>query len=263
MEETPYADRLALSVDSPTRVRLPYAACLANTGGALHGGAILSLCLGAAAAGGGAVAGFAASFLSPAREELTTATATVAAAGRRTRQLDVLAVGADERPVARVLATVVPDGDVRSTPSYAAPASIAVPGEGARDDHDVARRSPYTRFLGATGLCSAAGVGAMTIPVSGNRNGGGAIDAGAVAGALDTCAALASRSLEPAREPRSAATVTMALAFEPLPAADLSLRARVVVRHGSSFLSHVEATAAGDDAVVASGTVCYRFRYED
>ncbi len=273
-----YCERLDLrgifAESGRAEVALPPLATSKNTLGTIHGGALASAALAAAELAAwssqrsgenvatrleGRPTDLSIAYLMPAGTETLCVKAAVSARGRSVVHVAVDVVGGDGARVATAQVAyriAVPGERELMEPELAGSAvdrTIADEGESIR------RRSPYVRAMGARLLRSDASIAELAIPLAGNESASGRMHAGAVAGAADTAAAIASRVHLAVENPRKMGTTSMALAFTALAGADVTVAARLLGRESEAFSARIEAASAADGGVVAHGVVSYRF----
>jgi len=240
-----------------------------NTFGLVHGGVAASLALWAgdvaswssqrvstpAAGLGGRPLTLHISYLEVAREESLRATATVLQRGREVVHLraDVLA---STRTVAQALMTyrIGPpqQAQILSPPAMAGDSDVLDAIE------HLPKVSPFIRTCGIRLHRADRDLAAMTMPLAGNESASGALDEGALAGCIDTCAALACKAFHDCA-PTRAATLSLSAAFAaPLPG-DVAVTGRLDARDGEIFTTRVEAAAAAGGGAGATALVTYRF----
>jgi uncharacterized protein (TIGR00369 family) len=252
--------------DGSARARLEYTDANANRAGAVHGGAIATLLLGAAELAAASTerdahdrdlrpAMLSVAFLGGVRAASDiVATARVLRRGRDTIHVSVEAVsGQDDATASALLAYRVGDSRVL----HAEPP----PSRAAQRTHTSGGRLAGSAYMGAGGaqiLESAGDWSCMLLPLQPNEGATGRVHEGAVVGLVDTCAALAAfRGLPETSRPASA-TVSLSIAWTGTLDGDLGAGARLIGHEGTSYTCEAEVWSQAERRLRASSLICYR-----
>lgn len=278
LEAAPYFSRLGARVvavgDGVAEVSALYRDVHSNTLGVVHGGISASLALWSAelaawssqhraeAAGPespaleGRCLSVHVSYLAAAREEGLSASARVLARGRHVVHVGIGVRAEDGRDVAAA-AVVFRIGGPSPQDLAAAPVRLSpLPLQTEGGAHFTV--SPYIRSAGIDVLRDDREGALLRLPLAGNQGPDGRIDAGAVLGCIDTCAALACRP-NLTRVPSRSSTLSLSVALAPLPDEDLLMVGSLSFRDGEAYAARVEAARAGSRECIADASVLYRF----
>ncbi|HYC56171.1 MAG TPA: hotdog fold thioesterase [Candidatus Binatia bacterium] len=273
LERGSYAARLGARVVSTDAgnavVEAPYRDVHANTYGLVHGGVAASLALWAGELAAwssqrasenmheldGRMLSMHVSYLAVARQEPLRAAAAVTHRGRETVHLraDVSAGGGRLVAQAALVYRIASRASLQprevaggSPPAAESSLAAATP---------LPLVSPFIRSAGIVLRRADRELAAMSMPLEGNQNGRGDMDAGALVGCIDTCAALACKAYHDTI-PTKSTTLSLSVAFGAPVRGDVLMTSRLEARDGEIFHTAVEAQSNGH---VASALVTYRF----
>jgi len=276
LECAPYFARLGARVaaigSGAAEVAAAFLPSHSNTLGAVHGGVSASLALWSAALASwssqydprsdlaGRVLSVHINYLAAARAEGLSARARVLARGRETVHAAVDVFAGEERTVAtatviyriaKKTAQVAPDFVTSRTRWQPAAAAGEQPGP------PLSLLSPYSNAAGLELLSADRDGAVMRVPLAGNEGPDGSIDAGALLGCIDTCAAL---SCTPFLKhvPARSSTLSMSVVLGVMPQSQVMLTGCLRGRDEEAFTAGVETLPDPSGRCFADASVLYR-----